>query len=259
MTASVGHAQGAVFELVDHDARSHDVLADGAWSVVEGPDEAVSFDVTSAPMEPPVVWRVRVASASASASASIEAESERASRVDEGLTTATDRAKRVLAARERALEGVSFSLESSSAPASEAERGLTDFLEGQVSFAAEREAEPEGGIAGFLDNLWRRATRIARVETTVGEREVASTDVSLLGEVTTSMRGDATPEEAKLHQRALEATLRTRRSWARIVIQTLQIALALSTGNVIAALPAAWRFVRSVMAEVKSLERAEAA
>ncbi|MFO0653049.1 MAG: hypothetical protein U0326_42920 [Polyangiales bacterium] len=258
MTASVGPATGAVFELVDHDARSHDALSEGAWSVVEGPEEAVAFDVTSAPMEPPVVWRVRVASASASASASIEAEAERASRVDEGLTTATDRAKRVIAAKEGALEGLSFSLESS-APVSEAERGLADHLEGQVSFAAEKDAEPEGGIAGFLDNLWRRATRVARVETTVGDREVASTDVSLLGEVTTSMRRDATPDEAKLHHRALEATLRTRRSWARIVIQTLQIALALSTGNVLAALPAAWRFVRSVMAEVKSLERAEAA
>jgi hypothetical protein len=38
------------------------------------------------------------------------------------------------------------------------------------------------------------------------------------------------------------------------VVQTLQVALLLSSGNVVLALPKAWRFIRSVMGEVKALE-----
>ncbi len=254
-------ASRAVFELVDRDARSHDPVADGAWRVVEAPEEAVSFDASGhQPEEIPVVWRVRLDGLDG-ADAALSSEARHAEALDARLTTASERARAVISARRRE-EGVSFSA-SESAPShvqsNAAERGLEDFLDGAVSFAADDEDAPPGGVAALLDNLWRRASRFARVETRIGQRDVASTDVTFLGEVTTTVCADATADEARLHRRAVETALATRRAWARIVIETLQVALLLVSGNALAALPAAWRFVRRVMAEVKELERLQAA
>lgn len=251
----------AVFEVVDSDARSHDPIADGAWRVVEAPEEALSFDASGAPSgEAPIVWRVRL-DALDGADVELTSDAHRAEAIDARLTSATERARAVIAARQRE-EGVSFSaLESASrsvaSPA--AERSLEDFLDGAVSFAADDEDTPPGGVSALLDSLWRRASRFARIETSVGGRDVASTDVTFLGEVTTTVRSDATPDEAKLHRKTVETALARRRAWARIVIETLQVAFLLASGNVLAALPAAWRFVRRVMAEAKELERLQAA
>lgn len=248
-------AAGATFAVIDPDADAGDVGAVGPWLVVEAPREGVSFSTPGAPaVERPIVWRVELP-AGAGAGVTLAAEAAQAERLDAHLVAAADRVRAVLHARDEGV-GVSFAAGGLESSLPAAESALLADLDGGVSFAAGGDDEPPGGVSAFLEKLLRRATRMARVETSVAGREVASTDVTLLGDASTALRRGATTEEARLHQGALAATLGTRRAWARIVMQTLQVALLLSTGNVVLALPKAYRFIRSVMDEVKALEGA---
>lgn len=239
------------FEVLDPEADGAEVDPQGAWHVATA--EAVSFAASSGPRdELPVVWRVHVSTARDGGALLTEA--RHASQLDARVAGASDRVRALL--REREHGPVSFATPAADTPSAETE--LSSYLDGAVSFGVGDDEAPSG-VAATLERLWRRATRVARVETSIGLRDVAVSEVSLLGDVTTTLLPDATPQDATTHQRSLAATLRTRRAWGRIVIQTLQVALLLNTGNVFAALPAAWRFVRAVMAEVRALERAEAA
>ena len=242
----------ATFEVIDPDADAGDAGVVGPWRVVEAPLEAVSFGAPEA--ERPVVWRVELAGP-AGADATLAAEDARAERLDARLRGAAERVRAVLDAREAG--AVSFAVGGMESALPAAEAALLADLDGAVSFDVGGADEPPGGVGAYLEKLLRRATRLARVETRVAGRDVAATEVTLLGDVRTALESGATAEEAGLHQRALAATLRTRRAWARIVLQTLRVALLLSTGNVVLAMPAAWRFIRSVMEEARALEGGE--
>ena len=247
-------AAGATFAVIDPDADAGDTAV-GPWRVVEGERAAVSFATPGAPaVERPIVWRVELP-AGAGAGLTLAAEAAQAEHLDAHLVHAADRVRAVLHARDEGA-GVSFAAGGLESSLPEAEAALLADLDGGVSFAAGGDDEPPGGGSAFLEKLLRRATRMARVETSVAGREVATSDVTLLGDVSTAVRPGATDEEQRLHQRTLATTLGTRRAWARIVVQTLQVALLLSSGNVVLALPKAWRFIRSVMGEVKALEGA---
>jgi len=251
-------AAGATFAVIDPDADAGDadaVDADavGPWRVVEAPPEEVSFGAPGAPaVERPIVWRVELP-AGAGAEATLAAEAAQARRLDAHLVDAAERVRAVLHARDEGV-GVSFAVGRRESSLRSAEARLLADLDGRVSSAVGAGDEPPGGVSAFLEKLLRRATRMARVETSVGGREVATSDVTLLGDVSTALHLDATDEEKRLHQRTLATTLGTRRAWTRIVVQTLQVALLLSSGNVVLALPKAYRFIRSVMREVKALE-----
>jgi len=248
-------AAGATFAVIDPDADAGDVAV-GPWRVVEGERAEVSFAAPGAPaVERPIVWRVELP-AGAGANLTLAAEAAQAEHLDAHLVDAADRVRAVLHARDEGA-GVSFAAGGLESSLPEAEAALLADLDGGVSFAAGGDDdEPPGGVSAFLEKLLRRATRMARVETSVAGREVATSDVTLLGDVSTALRLGATDEEKRLHQRTLATTLNTRRAWARIVVQTLQVALLLSSGNVVLALPKAYRFIRSVMGEVKALEGA---
>ena len=247
-------AARATFAVIDPDADADDAGAVGPWHVVEAPRAEVSFATPGAPvLERPIVWRVEL-STGAGAALTLASETAQAERLDAHLLDAADRVRAVLAVKDSHEAGVSFTLGEQDPVLPAAEAALLADLDGGVSFAAGGDDEPPGGVSAFLEKLLRRATRVARVETSVAGREVATSDVTLLGDVSTAVRPDATEEEKQLHQRTLATTLGTRRAWARIVVQTLQVALLLSSGHVVLALPKAWRFIRSVMGEVKALE-----
>ncbi len=243
-------AAPASFDVLDPDAEPGDVGV-GPWRLAPAPAEAVSFAVGApdAPAGPrPVVWRVELAGADAARA--LAEESERAARLDARLAEATSRARAALAARDAA-GAVSFAVGAESSPAvGAAEAQLLAELDAPVSFAVGGD-EPRG-VGASLERLLRRATRLALVETRVTGRDVAATEVSLLGDARTVVLPGATPDDARLHQGALEATLRTRRAWARIALQTLQVAALVSTGNAVMALPAAWRFVRTLVREAEA-------
>ncbi|MFO0605005.1 MAG: hypothetical protein U0324_17615 [Polyangiales bacterium] len=244
-------AAPATFEVLDPDAEPGDAGV-GPWRLEFAPAEAVSFAVGAPEAHAwprPVVWRVELAGVGAEAV--LTAESERAARLDAHLTEATSRARAALAARDAA-GAVSFAVGAESSPAvGAAEAQLLAELDAPVSFSVGGDDEP-GGVGASLERLLRRATRMALVETRVTGRDVAATEVSLLGDARTVVLPGATPDDARLHRGALEATLRTRRAWARIALQTLQVAALVSTGNAVMALPAAWRFVRSLVREAEA-------
>lgn len=244
-------AAPASFEVLDPDAEPGDVGV-GPWRLAPAPAEAVSFtvgapDANAGPR--PVVWRVELAGADAARA--LAEESERAARLDARLAEATSRARAALAARDAA-GAVSFAVGAeSSAGVGAAEAQLLAELDAPVSFSVGG-GDELGGVGASLERLLRRATRLALVETRVAGRDVAATEVSLLGDARTVVLPGATEGDARLHRGALEATLRTRRAWARIALQTLQVAALVSTGNAVMALPAAWRFVRALVREAEA-------
>lgn len=243
----------ATFTVLDPDAAPEDEGV-GPWQLVRPPSAPVSFSVGGAE-PPPVVWRVELASAAADgALAETEAQAER---LDAHLAAVPTRVRAALRSRDEATSfSVGRGLESVS-PLGATEALLFEELERPASFSVggDREASA-GGVSAALERLLRRATRLARIETRVAGRTVATSDVTLLGDVSTVAAAAVAPGEVRLHQQALAATLQTRRAWARIVAQTLQVTALVSTGNPLVAAPAAWRYIRAVMAEVEALEAA---
>lgn len=229
------------------------------WSVVHEPP-AVSFGDLGAAVpsdEAPLVVRVRLPDKRTAESA-LAAESRQLDALDASLDRVQSRVESVLARDEMATtEGVSFDV-SSAREVPAAEQALLAFLHrdsAALSFEAGAESEESPSkIKGFLDNLLRRATRMARVETVLAGREIATTDVSLVGDMTTQTRPGVTRDEVLVHTRAIRTVLRKRRSWMRIVTETLRTAALLSTVNPFVALPAAWNFVRTMQAELKELD-----
>jgi hypothetical protein len=254
----------ALFEVHDPSG-APDENPEETWSVVHEPPDAVSFgDLGAADTsdDAPLVVRVRLPDRRTVESA-LAAESRQLDVLDASLGRVQGRVESVLARDGMSTtEGVSFDVTSAhEVPA--AEQALLGFLHpdsASVSFEAGAESEESPSkIEAFLDNLLRRATRMARVETVLAGREIATTDVTILGDTSTQLRPGVSRDDVRVHTRALDAVLRKRRSWVTIVMKTLQTAALLSTANPFIALPAAWRFIRDVQAEVKKLEEAEAA
>ncbi|MCX7681442.1 MAG: hypothetical protein N2508_05670 [Anaerolineae bacterium] len=94
------------------------------------------------------------------------------------------------------------------------------------------------------------------VETTLGGREIGRTTVNWLGDFETIWRSVATAGEAELHQQAVRLALDSRTALLRVVTVVVtgafEIAVKASVpGMQIFLLPAVWRFVRDVLAELR--------
>lgn len=142
------------------------------------------------------------------------------------------------------------------APERELLAALAAFDRRSVSFTTEHDEHgpaDERQVAGWLDRLLELASGAARVETRVKGRLVASTRVGLGGDVVSAIGPSASRSEIALHSTTLDRSLRTRRARMRLVLSIVQaatkIAFAIGSANPLAALPAAWRFIRSVIAE----------
>ncbi|MBN2304999.1 MAG: hypothetical protein JXQ72_11000 [Anaerolineae bacterium] len=107
----------------------------------------------------------------------------------------------------------------------------------------------------FIEQTRRALLYFAWVETLQAGMPVARTQVNWLGSVTTVWRAGAGSAQAGLHGDALALALDTRRSWIRIAALTAANAAALTgllTGpGAILAIPAAWRFIRDILAEFR--------
>jgi len=124
-------------------------------------------------------------------------------------------------------------------------------------------------ISAVLNRLLERAGAVTRIETRVDGRLIAATTVGLtgdcysaLGDVDGDGDGRLAPERnASLdaHLNSLRVELQARRARTTLVLSTMQmaakLALAMGTGNPLLALPAAWKFIRGVLAERKQIEQ----
>jgi hypothetical protein len=149
-------------------------------------------------------------------------------------------------------------------PERELLRALQTWDEEAVSFSSEDGAQGRAAagakVSGFLNQVLERVRAVAQVETRVDGRLVASTRVGLAGDFASAVAEVTEQSELETHAESVEAELRMRRAWTRLVLSTLQmavkLALATGTGNPLLVLPAAWKFMRGVLAERKQLERA---
>ena len=124
-----------------------------------------------------------------------------------------------------------------------------------LSFAASGRPSPadESRAEQLIDELLASVRHRARIETTRGGRVVASTAVSLGGDIVTSLDPELDAEQRSRHLGDLDTHLREQRERIELLLAVLQmaakIALAAGSGNPMLALPTALRFIRSVMAE----------
>jgi hypothetical protein len=177
-----------------------------------------------------------------------------AARLEAGLDAATARFARAI----RTGAAVSFDT-SLPAPERELQSAMRALgVEGAV-FAAEGSGATAGAkVSRVLSRLLDRVTGVAHVDTSVEGRLVATTRIGLGGDCTSALvaGGDA---ELRTHARSLAEQLRLRRAWTRLVLTTGamagKLALATGAGTPLLALPAAFRFVRSVIAELRQIDQ----
>lgn len=169
-----------------------------------------------------------------------------------GLDDAMARLDRTLRQASADQGAVAFSV-SMPLPERELRCALGTLGSDSVSFDVTSGDGSESKAARFLAQLLERSGATAYLETNVEGQLVAATTVGLAGDVRSALAATASAADLALHLRSLEQTLQTRRAWLRMLLSTWQaankIALAAATGNPLLALPMAWKFIRSVMAE----------
>jgi hypothetical protein len=113
----------------------------------------------------------------------------------------------------------------------------------------------------FLRQTAQSLTAAARVETAVAGVVVARTTVGWRGSATTAWRAATDLNQATAHSQSLALALSSRRAWVRLaailVGGAAGLAARLATpGGWISAVPAVWRFVWRVIAEVRVVRAA---
>ena len=249
------------------------------------PAEGVAFDTTAvskatATAEPPL-WRANLppdpnlaVAHLAEAEASLDASQA-------ALTAAADRINSLVEERERRTTGLAFDTSVSETSAAGAElaqperellalleevqRGLLSVSGGGgapvVSFGAGEEvsggwAQATQQFQGFVEQVRRFVGHYAWVETRTQGQLLGQTAVSWTGDANTVWQEGLDPAQMALHQRTLTLALASRdtviRTFILVASGAARLSVLLATpGGAILALPAAWKFVNQVQAELE--------
>jgi hypothetical protein len=110
----------------------------------------------------------------------------------------------------------------------------------------------------FLEKLRRALADFAWVDTCSGERWVARTSVSWLGDFETSWSAGLTPAQRQQHLYALRIAIETRQTWLRIGLiaaaGAARLSATLASGvGAIAAVPITLKFIRDLIAEYQRI------
>jgi len=111
-------------------------------------------------------------------------------------------------------------------------------------------------VQDFFAQLTRSLASAARVETTLGGMKVGVTVVGWQGGTATTWLAGADRATKESHGRAVALALGTRRAWLGLAVTVVSGAAGLAArlaapGGFALAVPAAWRFVRRVMADIR--------
>jgi hypothetical protein len=254
----------AVFEIVDAGLAEsrHDLF--GLWTASDvAPSPEASFDASIAAAESASLWRVNLPADPPLAQAELDQAEAQLTATERALEQASDR---LVAVAQQAGAGASFTITRTGGPQPVAEVELLKLLQSAgldetvVSFGLrERVTERIEPITRQFQVLVTRSQKLvghdAVVVTTVGERIIAQTSVSWGGDAHTTWRSDVDPQQVVLHQRAVTLAVASRTALLRTLIVASQGAIAIMVrlsmpGGVLLALPAAWRFVTQVLAEL---------
>jgi hypothetical protein len=108
---------------------------------------------------------------------------------------------------------------------------------------------------GVMARLTQSLIYYALVETRLEARLMGRTAISWSADAKTLWQSSTPPEVFALHQRSLKLAVESRNSLLRMFVLTAQAAVRLSVlvatpGGQLLALPAAWKFVNQVLAEI---------
>lgn len=239
----------------------------------------VSFGLPGEEAEEVAVWSVNLSADLELAEQQMAASAAQVAASRQGLVTARQRLDS-LVANQLAEGEVSFSVSAEQPDLPAADRELLRAL-GQVQ---EHEAEVSYGlfdgvkqavdkIAGkavssmtgdpqaeeklkaVMERLTASLFYYAAVETKIASAIVARTQVSWVADANTIWQSGTLPEQFVLHQRTLKLAIDSRNALMRTFGLTAEAAVKLSVllatpGGALVALPAAWKYVNQILAEV---------
>lgn len=237
--------------IVPDDALAPDLL--GLWQPEPAP---VSFAPGA---EPPAAlqWQVDVPADPRAATAAVESQAALLRRERQTLAQETMRRFGAVVAGGSAAASFDLGLP-------QPERELAIWLQtvggGQSFFPGEAWLkdwqETARQAQAFVRQVQRSLLSYAWVESSVEGRRIARTAVQWLGDVATEWQAGLDRQQAALHRRAVALAVDTRTTWVRAFLLAAEgaglLAAALGTpGGPLLALPAAVKFVRQVLAEVR--------
>ncbi len=236
----------------------------GLWLPVTA-ESHIAFDVNGATEPEGAVWHVDLPRDPEMARRQLTQRAAGLNRFDANLTVA---GRRLVEFRDRAERGAgaaSFSVQALPAP----EQALLGWLGEAESRAAVSYGLGEDIAAGWaqardqLAAVVERAVDLvvyyARVETDVEGESLGRTTVGWTGSMDTAWRAELTPKEVSLHTGALALALQSRNAYLRafalasrgaVMLAALPALLA-APGGALVALPAAWKFIQDVLAELE--------
>jgi hypothetical protein len=250
-----------VFELVGPASAEDERGLLGLWTTGSPPPaEVVSFETPATAVEQTVLWRVDLPADHGEAAAQLAGAEATLARSSAAIAAAADRLTALVRA---GATGLAFDVPSVEWELPPPEEELLLTLQGKggapVSFSpGEQRSE---GVAlgerlhGFVEQLLRAVVQYAWVETQVEGRLLGRTVVGWGGDVETVWRDGIGPEQVAQHERSLGLALASRTAWLRMFGLAAWGAVQLSAiltvpGGALLALPAVWRFVNQVQAEI---------
>jgi hypothetical protein len=228
----------------------------GIWTV-PAPAE-VSFDIEAVEVRDEPAWRIQLPAALADAQAILDAQSQTLQRSESDLFSAERRLAQLGLSYEAEDAGVAFA----ALPAPEAELLATlSSIEAPISFEApgpEEKARQETSSQWrvFVEQVRRMVSHYARVETEVGGTFVGHTAVGWTGDFDTVWEASVSADSMGLHLQSVHLALGSRLALVRLltIVGTgaTKLALRLTVpGAQLLVLPAAWKFVRDVLEELR--------
>ena len=262
-------SSGVTFELWDRALPDIAPEVIGLWSVVpRGSDGTTASVPTPAEGVDAPVWRGNYADPGR-AEASLRFGEASLTFSRKGLGSVPERLNRLIENQPAALD---FGVPSSDGTLAEPEAEFLALMQevkngySAISFdTGEKSSLGWEQASHQLKDILERASRFvaayAWVETRVQEELLGRTVVSWTGDVNTAWRAGLRPEQIRLHQRTLALALGSRDTLFRTVLLAAQLAVKVSVlsstpGGVILALPAVWRFIHRVLAELNEFRHA---
>jgi hypothetical protein len=136
--------------------------------------------------------------------------------------------------------------------------GARSFFPGEDWLKGWRETAQQA--QAFIQQVQQSLAYYAWVETSVAGQRIGRTAVQWGGDVSTQWQAGQDPQRVALHRRAVTLAVDTRTTWVRAFLLAAQGAAILAAalgapGGPLLALPAAVKFVRQVLAEVRQVQQ----
>jgi hypothetical protein len=232
------------------------------WQIPsDSSDEVISFD-TGTVQEQVCIWRTDLPADPEMAHLQLQQSEEQLVAAEDALRDVPERIENLVKrAKAQGQGGLAFDTVALEPPEAELWRWLAvESGDGGVSYSLDYGLSQEWQNAreGFQRELARVLQLVvyyAWVETQVQGRLVVRSVLRWSGDMDTLWQGAVTPGQAGLHRRSLAVAVASRNLMLRTVLLTTQNAAKLATllatpGGVVLALPAVWRFINQVLAEL---------